>query len=112
MIYLIGVLTLVSLTLNGLMYRRITATYPLGDVKELEPTTSHDCCDSIIRYLEGFAVAEEAHDPPPAPTPVPSDTYSAWKNQTNIPWVPPTKLPEPIVKAPDRGPLARPDGFI
>lgn len=107
--YIVGVISLVTLGLNYLIYRRITATYSLGSVETLELSPSHCCCEAVIEHLESNKPQDEAHDPPP---PAPKQDYGAWKNESGIPWVPPVKAPEPIVKAPNRGPLARPDGFV
>lgn len=105
--YIVGVISLVSLGLNYWIYRRLTATYPVG-VEEtiLEPV--HDCCAVIIEHMSS-KVEEAPKTPEPKKDP---NAYSAWKNQTGIPMVPQVKPPEPIIKAPDRGPLARPDGFV
>lgn len=107
MVYLLGVLTTFSLVFNILIYKRVTATYPLGSVEEFELAPAIYCCCKVDEQPE--PEPEEAHDPQPV---VSQDVYGAWRNQKEIPWVPPTKAPEPIVKAPNRGPLARPDGFV
>jgi hypothetical protein len=75
-------------------------------VEELEAV--HDCCKSVIEYLE---MQREKPEENPQPNEAPK-SYSAWNKQKDIPWVPPTKTPEPIVKTPNLGPLARPDGFV
>lgn len=100
--YLLGVISLISLVFNYFIYRRITATYMVGTVEEL-------CCCKV-EQIESEPV--EAHEPPLVTVPMVQDVYGAWKNQKEIPWVPPVKTPEPINKPPNRGPLARPDGFI
>lgn len=107
--YVIGAISLVSMILNYMIYRRITTTYVLGSVSRnfgFEPVLEACCCKNI-NPIE--SEPEEAYDPPVA---VSQEAYSAWKNQKEIPWIPPTKAPEPIVKPPNRGPMARPDGFI
>ena len=105
---LIGAISLISLVINVLIYRRIIATYPLGSVDELEP--AHHCCEAVIGYLES-PKEEKAHEPIPEPKTNP-ESYQAWTNRKGIPMIPPTTPPKPIVKTPDRGPLARPDGFV
>lgn len=109
MIELIGAISLFLLVINMLMYRRITATFSLGTVEELKPATYHCCCEVIIGYLESSNQEVSQDILPVAKS---TATYSAWKNQKEIPWAPPVKPPEPIVQTPNRGPLARPDGFI
>lgn len=113
--YFIGAVSVISLVINTLMYRRIIATYPVGTVEEFDLAPVQQYADPVCQCI-GCKVEErtepeqvEVHDPPPA---MAQGVYSAWKNQTEIPWVPPTKTPEPIVKTPDREPLARPDGFV
>ena len=109
MVYLIGAIAVISLTLNFLIYKRIIASYSVGVVEELEPATSHCCCEVVVEYLEA-SKREKSHDP--VSVAKPSEAYQAWTNRKGIPWVPPAKAPEPIVKTPNRGPLARPDGFV
>jgi hypothetical protein len=108
--YILGAISLVSLALNYWIYRRVTASYSLGTVEELEPVTSHCCCEAVIEHLSS-ANQEESPLPPDPPKQNP-DAHQAWVNRQGIPWVPPVKTPEPIIKTPDRGPLARPDGFV
>lgn len=111
--YLIGLISLVSLTVNYLIYRRITATCVLGSVETFDLEPVHDCCKAIIEHFESKnEVKVEAPLPTQVPLPSNSDVHSAWKNQKDIPWVPPVKVPEPIIQTPNRGPLARPDGFV
>lgn len=110
--YIAGAISLVGLVLNYLIYKRILATCIIGSAEELEPTTSHCCCEVITELLNPVLDQDEAHDPPLVTIPMVEEVYSAWKNQKEIPWVPPIKTPEPINKPPNRGPLARPDGFI
>lgn len=112
MLYLLLGLITISLVFNVLIYKRITASWPVGSVDEFDLVTTelvqgHCCCCKVDEQPEVEQV--EAHDPQPV---VSQDVYGAWRNQTEIPWVPPTKAPEPIVKPPNRGPLARPDGFV
>lgn len=112
MVYLIGTLSLISLVFNVLIYKRITTNYLVPSVEEFDLVTAdfvqgHCCCCKVDEQPEPEPV--EAHDPQPV---VSQDVYGAWRNQKEIPWVPPTKTPEPIIKPPDRGPLARPDGFV
>jgi hypothetical protein len=132
MIYILIAISLISLVINVLMYRRITATYLLEAVEELELTPSHCCCEVVIEHLES-SKQEEAHEhryPQPngqgfpvnqcldcgywdgPPETKNTEAYQAWTNRQEIPWVPPTTAPEPLIKSPNRGPLARPDGFI
>lgn len=108
--YIFGAISLISLGLNYWIYRRVTATYPLGTVEETELAPIHHCCEAVIEYLESQKQPEVINNLPVAPSVVPD--YGAWKNEKEIPWVPPVKAPEPIIKAPNRGPLARPDGFV
>lgn len=111
MVYLIGVIiSLASLGLNYAIYRRITATYLLGSVEETELSPYFCRCMTVIGEVESQPEQTEAHDPQPAVAS--THDYGAWKNQKEIPWIPPMKAPEPIVKPPNRGPLARPDGFV
>lgn len=104
MLYLIMVVSLISLGFNITIYKRITATYVVGSVEEFQ-------LETVEPLIEPEPVVEEAHDPP-ITTAMVQEVYSAWKNQKEIPWVPPTKAPEPLIEAPNRGPLARPDGFV
>lgn len=112
MVYLIGTISIISLVLNILIYKRTFASYPLGSVEEFDLVTAelvqgHCCCCKVDEQPE--SEQDEAHDPQPV---LSQDVYGAWRNQKEIPWVPLTKTPEPIVKPPNRGPLARPDGFV
>lgn len=111
--YIVGVISLVTLGLNYFLYKRITATYPVGTLEEtvLDPVDYHDCCKVIIEHLNPPNPPEVKEVPKP-PEVKNSDAYSPWKNQTGIPMVPQMKPPEPIVQPPNRGPLARPDGFV
>lgn len=104
--YVIGLISLVILGLNYQIYRRVTATYSLGTVEELELTPSHCCCEAVIEHLNSDK-KEEAPKPKKNP-----EAHQAWVNRTGIPMVPAVKAPEPIVKPPKRAPLARPDGFV
>jgi hypothetical protein len=107
--FVIGAISLASLTLNYLIYRRITATYVIGSVEEFELATAHFCqCETVVEHPQ--PEQEPVQDPEPPKQSV--EAYQAWTNRQGIPWVPPVKPPEPIKKAPNRGPLARPDGFI
>lgn len=108
--YFLGAISLVSLVLNYLVYRRVTASYVVGTLEELEPA-EYCCCKEVIKLLESLPSEDEAHDPPPVTVAMVQGVYSAWSNQKEIPWVPPTAPPEPINKAPNK-PLERPDGFI
>lgn len=110
--YIIGAFSLVSLVLNYIIYQRITSSYVVGTVEELAPA-EYCSCKEVVELLKLQLEKEEAHDPLSQPTPmVTKEVYSAWKNQKEIPWIPPTTPPEPLNKAPNRGPLARPDGFV
>jgi hypothetical protein len=107
--FVIGAISLVSLALNLLIYRRITASYPVGSVEEVELEPVIYCCCKV----------DEQKDPEPEPEiksnsaqAVDPNAYVAWKNQREIPWSPPVKPPEPVIRTPNRGPLARPDGFV
>lgn len=106
--YFIGLVSLISLGLNYLIFRRVTATYPIGTVEEFEFAPAHFC------QCEAVKIEESETEPEVETTPSASKThdYSAWRNEQNIPWSVPVKKPEPIIKTPDRGPLARPDGFV
>jgi len=108
MVYLLGVISTISLVLNILIYKRITATYVVPSVEEFDLAPVIYCCCKVDEQPEQEQPVE-AHDPQPV---VSQDVYGAWRNQKEIPWIPPTKAPEPIVKAPNRPPLARPDGFV
>jgi hypothetical protein len=124
--YVIGVISLIILGTNIAIYRRITASYPVGVLEELDPVTCvcgalpgetcrpgcdprpHCCCEAVIEHLNKPVETDiEVNVKPKNP-----EAYSAWVNRTGIPMVPPTKKPEPIVKPPKRAPLARPDGFV
>lgn len=106
--YILGAISLLSLGLNYWIYRRVTATYPLGTVEETNLEPIHDCCKVILEFLH----SESEEDPVPTSASQQAQDYGAWKNEKGIPWSPPIKPPEPIIKAPNRGPLARPDGFV
>lgn len=98
--YVILISCFLSVIINALIYRRITATYMVGSLEEITP-----CC-----------IAEEPplpEEPTPLVTiPMVQEVYGgAWKNQTGIPWTPPAPLPEPV-KPVVRGPLERPQGFV
>jgi hypothetical protein len=110
MVYLLGVLSTVSIVLNVLIYKRITASLSIGSVEEFDLVTAefvpgHCCCCKADEQPE----IESVEAPQPV---VPQDVYGAWKNEKDIPWVPPIKTPEPLIQTPNRAPLARPDGFV
>lgn len=107
--YIVGAISLASLVLNYVLYRRVTARYPIGYVEELQFTPISCCCKSDVELLE---LKGEAPNPPPVTAPMVQEVYSGWKNEKGIPWVYPTKTPDPIINTPNRGPLARPDGFV
>lgn len=104
MVYLIGVISLISLTLNYMIYKRVNTTYLVGTLEEITAPAIYCCCK--VEHLESEP-QEKA-----APEPMVQDVYQAWTNRKEIPWVPPTPAPEPVINTPNRGPLARPDGFV
>jgi F420-dependent methylenetetrahydromethanopterin dehydrogenase len=106
--YFIGVVSVISLILNALMYRRITTTYVVGSVEEFEASSAHWCQCEATKPVES-----EVHVTvnPPKSEPKPAQSNSAWENRTGIP-VGPERKPEPALKPITRGPLERPDGFI
>ena len=107
--FIVGAISAVSLALNYLIYRRITATYVIGSVEEFELATAHMCqCKAAVELPQPAPEVVNDPEPPKQNT----EAYQAWTNRTGIPMVPAVKPPEPIKKAPNRGPLARPDGFV
>lgn len=110
MIYIVGAVSVISLILNYLIYKRITATYPLGLLETVE-------LDIVVERLQPEEMElesqEEAHDPPPVTIPMVKEVYQGWRNQTGIPAIPAVAPPAPITtQSPNRPPLARPDGFV
>lgn len=106
MVYLLEVISLISLVLNYMIYKKVTATYMVGTLEELTAPAIFCCC-SKAEHLEPEPEPQEKA----APVPMVQDVYQAWTNQKDIPWVPPTPTPEPV-KPLNRGPLERPGGFI
>lgn len=105
MIYLIGAISLVSLALNILIYKRVTATYPVGVLEEFET-------EKIELEPELEEPVEEVPEAPVKSVEGQSN-YQGWVNKTNIPLFESVSPPPPSIKEPvNRAPLARPDGFV
>lgn len=104
MLYLMLLISIISLVLNFKMYQRITATPVVSSVEDFDFTP-------VINYC---CKAEDVPIEPEVPsqvTMVQAD-HLPWKNQTNIPWNGPMKPPEPAIIPIERGPLERPPGFV
>lgn len=108
MVYLFEVISLISLVLNYMIYKRVNTNYMIGTLEELTSPVFYCCC-SKVEHLEPLSEKNGEENSPPAAKV--QDAYQAWTNQKEIPWVPPTSTPEPV-KPLNHGPLARPDGFI
>lgn len=107
MVYLIVVISLISLVLNYRVYKKVTATYMVGTLEEFTVPTYLCSCSNV----EHFEPEEPEQEEKSIVTPMVQNDYQAWTNKKDIPWVPPTSIPEPV-KPSIRGPLERPPGFV
>lgn len=104
MILIVGAISVISLVLNILIYRKIAdAVKPVY-------------FDISIQPIEQEVVVEqpeEAHDPQPVVSTKAQEAYQGWQNKQGVPWFE-TQAPAstPIKQAANNGPLARPDGFV
>lgn len=110
MVYLIEIMSVISLIFNYLIYKRVNATYMVGTLEELAPSAYYCCCSKDVHLEPSYELSTEGSSPT-VTEPMVQETYQAWTNRKEIPWIPPTPVPEPI-KTPNREPLARPDGFV
>lgn len=128
MLYLLLIVSLFSIAINYAIYRKITTTV-LSTIETVEPIGHYcQCVKASIEPIEahehrypqangqGFPLNQcldcgywNIVDNNPPKT---QEAYSSWTNQKDIPWVPPVTPLKPIVKTPNRPPLARPDGFV
>lgn len=104
MIFIVGAVSVISLALNILIYRKIAdAVKPVYFDISIQP----------LPVEEEPEAETEAHDLQPVTVPMVQEVYQGWRNQNSIPWVEPVKPPAPIIRQPaNQGPLARPDGFV
>lgn len=103
--FVIGAISLASLVLNYVIYRRVSASYSVGTIEELEVTPVNCCCSKLASESVQEPIKDEINTEP-----VQAD-YGPWKNQKNIPWISPS-VPQAPIKTVEKGPLARPDGFV
>lgn len=104
--YAIIVISILSLVLNVLMYRRITATYPVPTVDEIGPF------ESLPLVTEIEKEAEKVSEEPPVTVKKVEEVYQGWRNQRDIPWTNPSVPSAPVKQQTVKGPLQRPDGFV
>lgn len=105
MIYLIGAVSIISLFLNVLIYRKILASDALITFQELTVET--------IEPEENEAEVDNKPLPPieePITVPMVQEAYQGWRNQSNVSWT--SSPPSPSIQPKTRGPLERPDGFV
>lgn len=104
--YIIGAISLTSLLLNFLVYKKIKASEALTAYQELsveyiEPEIREAEVEEVLPPVEQHVTIQQVED-----------VYNGWRNQKGISWSGPTSAPLPPLPPKVRGPLERPDGFV
>lgn len=103
--YLLVLISVTSLILNVLIYKKILHTdWVVSNVSE--PV------ELEVLYFEPEENVVPVEEPlPPITVPMVEEVYQGWRNQKNVPLGPVVKTPE-LSPKPISGPLQRPDGFV